>query len=726
MDDAQERLRIFNLLSENLSWLETLSEAIQVEKDLEKEYQEKGYGPPPGWQWHMVHCPIPVLHKMVAEKLLDITLSTRSSKYFRVRDPELVTEVIEFFQKEEEKAETAKEVPEDLFAQIVGHDNIKTLLRLAIDAESPAHVLLSGPPASAKTLFLLELNRLPDSYYALAPTLTEAGLSNLLFIYRPKFLIVDELDRLPGSELGQLNSLMATGRVCLPQGEILLSNPTVKRIEDFSPRDTVLNKEGLYQEVLEVHQRDYCGDLISIKPFYLPCMRVTPDHLVWAIKGIRCKYNGLHFCHPNCGKEHLRQSCGEPFKNYQPRWIPARDLQYGDYVYYPINPSEKHFTIDFLEGYDEPIIVEHGCLRCLGSRKSRDSGIPRFVKASPELATILGWYVAEGSCPGGEQVSFALGFHERQEANELACLIWKVFTKRARVSNRRTCITVTFKSKIIAHKLSRDFGNSAETKRIPQYIWNGPRDFIKHFLRAYFKGDGWITQNVGSASTVSKTLAYQIVGLYAKLGGLLSLETNKPNKSNLAKLPIHQVHAYGTPWHRLWDNLPDENAHSMYWQQNGAFWFPIRSVRRETYCGKVYNLSTEDETYLGSFLVHNCETKWGKTRTVELDTKVFAAGIRINRLPQDLLSRFIKLRFPAYTQDGFISVSTTVLTVREGITPERAQEIARAIWEMHHEQSDVRQCVSIARLSGGDPNKVKEVLHTIKKYGLPRLDQALG
>jgi len=327
MDDTQERLHIFNLLSENPSWCGILREAIQVEKRRDEEFRSQGYECCPGWEWYMVHAPMQTLVKMVTEKLLDITVSTRSSKFFRICNPGLIAEVLDFFEKEEEekKVEVAKEVPNDLFANIVGHDNIKTLMRLAIEAESPAHVLLSGPPASAKTLFLLELNRLPDSYYALAPTLTEAGLSNLLFIYRPKFLIIDEVDRLAGSELGQLNSLMASGKVC--------------------------------------------------------------------------------------------------------------------------------------------------------------------------------------------------------------------------------------------------------------------------------------------------------------------------------------------------------------------------------------------------------ETKYHKTRTIELDTKVFAAGIKVNRLPQDLLSRFIRLKFPVYSANEFIQVATTILTVREGIVPEKASEIAHAVWAMHGEQSDVRQAVSIGRLSGGDPAKVKQVLATIRKYG---------
>lgn len=325
-ENTQEKLRIFNLLAEFPQWAETLQDALEVEKKKDEEYKALGYGACPGFQWHEVHTSIPTLNRMVVEKLLDITLSTRSSKHFRVCNPELISQILEFFkQKEGEKVEVVKEIPDDLFSSIVGHDNIKSLLRLAVESESPCHVLLSGPPASAKTLFLLELHRLPDSYYALAPTLTEAGLSNLLFLYRPRFLIIDEVDRLPNSELGQLNSLMATGRVV--------------------------------------------------------------------------------------------------------------------------------------------------------------------------------------------------------------------------------------------------------------------------------------------------------------------------------------------------------------------------------------------------------ETKWGKTRSIELSTKVVVAGIRVNKLPQDLLSRFIKLRFPAYSEAEFLQVANTILTMREGLIPERAMEIGRAIWDMNHEQADVRQVVSIARLSGGDPKKIREVIQTIKKYG---------
>jgi Holliday junction DNA helicase RuvB len=202
----EERLRIYRLLTEHQDWVDTLKEALEVERaNVETEYWL-------GWEWHEVHTQPQVLNKMVAERLVNITFSSRSSTHYKVRSPELVEEAIKAL-TEPVVEEKPQEIPQDLFSIIVGHENVKTILRYAIDSEKEAHVLMSGPPASAKTLFLMELLRLPNSYYALAPALTAAGLADLLFTYEPQYLLIDEIDRLSGDNLGVLNSLLATGHI---------------------------------------------------------------------------------------------------------------------------------------------------------------------------------------------------------------------------------------------------------------------------------------------------------------------------------------------------------------------------------------------------------------------------------------------------------------------------------------------------------------------------------
>ena len=45
------------------------------------------------------------------------------------------------------------EVSDDLFEDIIGHNDVKELLHACLVAEKPVHVLLTGPPALAKSLF---------------------------------------------------------------------------------------------------------------------------------------------------------------------------------------------------------------------------------------------------------------------------------------------------------------------------------------------------------------------------------------------------------------------------------------------------------------------------------------------------------------------------------------------------------------------------------------------
>lgn len=208
--EPSERLDLLRLLSGKPRWIDTLKEALVVEEQKDAEYKGRDY-PYLGWQWFDVHAHHQQLLKMVEARLVDVTLKTNRATHFRVRNPEVVREALSALTEEAYAEVEEGAIPDDLFANIVGHDKVKELMRLAITSEKPVHVLLSGPPASAKTLFLLELRRLPRSYYAIASSLSAPGVTDVLFNYQPKYLLLDEIDRLRGDHIGQLNSLMATG-----------------------------------------------------------------------------------------------------------------------------------------------------------------------------------------------------------------------------------------------------------------------------------------------------------------------------------------------------------------------------------------------------------------------------------------------------------------------------------------------------------------------------------
>jgi Holliday junction DNA helicase RuvB len=101
--------------------------------------------------------------------------------------------------------------PESLFESIVGYSDVKRLFQLSLSSEKPVHMLLVGPPASAKTLFMVECMRLERSYFTLGSHSTKSGMIDYLFDKRPRYLIVDEIEHMPAKDQTALLSLMETG-----------------------------------------------------------------------------------------------------------------------------------------------------------------------------------------------------------------------------------------------------------------------------------------------------------------------------------------------------------------------------------------------------------------------------------------------------------------------------------------------------------------------------------
>jgi len=98
------------------------------------------------------------------------------------------------------------------FENIVGNDDTKLILNKAIQSRKPVHVLLVGKPGSAKTMFLTEIMRsVRECHFTIGSNTTKAGLVNQLFEKEPKYLLIDELDKMSGNDQVSLLHLMETG-----------------------------------------------------------------------------------------------------------------------------------------------------------------------------------------------------------------------------------------------------------------------------------------------------------------------------------------------------------------------------------------------------------------------------------------------------------------------------------------------------------------------------------
>jgi Holliday junction DNA helicase RuvB len=100
---------------------------------------------------------------------------------------------------------------QSLFDDIYGFNDVKDLFKMAIQAERPVHLLLCGPPASAKSLFMRSLTNLERSYYAIGSSSTKSGIFDYLFEHRPRYFIIDELEKMNKKDQTSLLNLMESG-----------------------------------------------------------------------------------------------------------------------------------------------------------------------------------------------------------------------------------------------------------------------------------------------------------------------------------------------------------------------------------------------------------------------------------------------------------------------------------------------------------------------------------
>ncbi|MEM1694343.1 MAG: AAA family ATPase [Ignisphaera sp.] len=201
-----------------------LREIVKRAIEFIKKQQKKGL---PGWWWfeaHDIKADWWLLRKLVYDYnvLKIVHKSARGTSYaFEVPIEEVekkIQEYEELLKREEKPLPTDGKIsiPPDFWSSIEGYDDLRELFIASIKSSKPVHILLIGPPGTAKSLMLMEVERLPGAIFVTAGTSTKAGIRDVLLNYRPRFLIIDELDKLTNSDdISVLLTLMESQRVII-------------------------------------------------------------------------------------------------------------------------------------------------------------------------------------------------------------------------------------------------------------------------------------------------------------------------------------------------------------------------------------------------------------------------------------------------------------------------------------------------------------------------------
>ena len=188
--------------------IELLTEIANFESshDMEKEFKI-------GWSWRHVRIWPATLSHLFKDGYLENVF--RSNSYTGYRLSELGKNILAA--ESEEPVQTTNEPIQavGLFGDIIGHDEVKELLLACLLAEKPVHVLLAGPPALAKSLFLWDIEQAAGerAIWLVGSATSKAGLWDVVAERQPQIILIDELDKMNAVDTAALLSMMEGGRL---------------------------------------------------------------------------------------------------------------------------------------------------------------------------------------------------------------------------------------------------------------------------------------------------------------------------------------------------------------------------------------------------------------------------------------------------------------------------------------------------------------------------------
>jgi len=163
------------------------------------------------WEWTDVGIPATRIRPLLNAGLVSVVFSTNSSTHYSLVGRAVIKEALGRREQLSTAPAAELDIPENLFECIIGYDDLKDEIKFTLSEGRKSHYLLIGPPATAKSLFLMELGCLSGTYPATGSRVSGAGLTDAFYNYQPRILLLDEVDKIPMDATAVLLSVMESG-----------------------------------------------------------------------------------------------------------------------------------------------------------------------------------------------------------------------------------------------------------------------------------------------------------------------------------------------------------------------------------------------------------------------------------------------------------------------------------------------------------------------------------
>jgi pyruvate formate lyase activating enzyme len=404
-----------------------------------------------------------------------------------------------------------------------------------------------------------------------------------------------------------------------------------------------ISGSGIKRKVEAVFKHQYQGRMILIRPYYLPALRCTPDHRVFATidpaiephplrsedltaghflaiprrysfsspqvidaAEILSKHRIIYRTPWKLSAQEISGIMRETAGGKTSRQIGLMFGKHPSYIRHIRSKYRRDRINDFRSG---GLLFETDTIRFPNEHKP---GIPSTIQINEDVARLLGLYCAEGSVvksrnrPNSLVLNFSFSPKEEHYAGQVQGLLKRYFNMNARLVKRETTLGVSASKSSAGLLFKALAGGKASEKRVPELFFDAPRPIVSAFLNAVVDGDGHrFAKGKISVTTVSRDFAYGIAWLALKSGYLPSLyDTPMPEEGRvLGRKVKRSPHQYSVVW------FEESPVQRQVIETENHHLIPLRDIQTEEFSGPVYNMQVEEEhNYLaGFFLVSNCQ-----------------------------------------------------------------------------------------------------------------------
>jgi DNA gyrase subunit B len=169
----------------------------------------------------------------------------------------------------------------------------------------------------------------------------------------------------------------------------------------------------------------------------------------------------------------------------------------------------------------------------LSAEHDADAALPRYVPVNEDLLTLLGFYLAEGSCSPRNGIRLSIVAGNSRLADEMAERMQRVFGIAPQLHRSATrCSELKLVHRVAALAWQHLFGFAgaeSHSRRIPDLVFNVSEELRAAFLRGYLLGDGTVGGGHVVWSTSSYDIASGVMYLLSSLGTVASLTEHQPD-----------------------------------------------------------------------------------------------------------------------------------------------------------------------------------------------------